>query len=207
MSVLLTALQYLVLLFSLILHEVAHGTMALRLGDTTAKDMGRLTFNPLKHLDPVGSVLMPIFTYLISLGRFAFGWAKPVPFNPLNFKNPLRDTALTAAAGPLANFALAALLSLVVRFRAAFHLSGAALEFIQLAILINLVWFVFNLIVIPPFDGSKILFYFTKGSSLEKFLYRYSLPLLLIILIFGSDFVVFIASIIFKFLTGIPIPL
>ncbi len=73
MSVLLTALQYLVLLFSLILHEVAHGTMALSLGDTTAKDMGRLTFNPLKHLDPVGSVLMPIFTYLISLGRFAFG--------------------------------------------------------------------------------------------------------------------------------------
>ena len=98
--------QLIILLFSVIIHEVFHGLAALYFGDDTAEKMGRLTLNPIKHLDPIGSVLLPLILVIMNSG-FVFGWAKPVPYNPLKLKNPRRDTALLALSGPLANFSLA----------------------------------------------------------------------------------------------------
>ena len=96
--------QLIVLLFSVVIHEVSHGAAAYRLGDPTAKLMGRLTLNPIKHLDFFGSLIMPFSVFLLTGGRFVFGWAKPVPFNPANLKNPRLGSALVALAGPLSNF-------------------------------------------------------------------------------------------------------
>ena len=102
-----------VLLFSVVIHEISHGYMALRLGDSTAKEMGRLTLNPIPHIDPMGSVVVPLFSLLVA-GQVFIAWAKPVPINPLNFPNYRRDDLLVAAVGPLSNIVLAFVCSLFV---------------------------------------------------------------------------------------------
>ena len=112
--------QLIILLFSVTIHEVSHGAMAYKLGDPTAKDSGRLSLNPLKHLDPFGSFLLPLFLFLVSKGSFVFGWAKPVPFNPLLLKKPKRDIGLVAFAGPAANLSLAIIFGLLLRFFSSF---------------------------------------------------------------------------------------
>lgn len=152
-QILLTVLP---VLLAVTVHEVAHGWMALRLGDPTAKLLGRLTFNPLKHLDPIG-------TLVFFLTR-TIGWAKPVPINPFNFRDPRRDMALVALAGPLANVLLALLcasayrgvvaLDLVDRFEILFLPIALML---RIAVMVNLGLALFNLIPIPPLDGSRIL--------------------------------------------------
>ena len=197
--------RYIIILYSLILHEISHGTMALILGDTTAKDMGRLSLNPLRHLDPVGSFLVPIFSYFMT--GIAFGWAKPVPYNPYNLKKQLSGAALIALAGPLANFCLAFLFAMVIRFNYLIGLSSSVVSFVSFIVLINCVWGIFNLIPIPPFDGSKILFFFTRGNKAERLLSRYSFFLLLIVIFFGYNFIFTLASIVFKLFTGIPVSL
>lgn len=148
------------------LHECAHGWVAYRLGDSTAKNSGRLTMNPVASIDPVGSLFLLLF---------GFGWAKPVPIDSRYFKNPRRDTALTALAGPLANF-LAAWVGGVVYFGIFIASRGLMPAFVQTFfwayITINVALAVFNLIPLPPLDGSKILGAFLPARALYTF-YRY----------------------------------
>ncbi len=152
------ALSIIVLLFSVIVHEVMHGLVALKFGDTTAQRAGRLTLNPLPHIDPFGTILLPAL--LIMTGSpILFGWAKPVPVNPLNFSNIKRGEFFVSAAGILANFGLAILAALTYHILNALPqnfpiLLGSILKFTTM---INLVLGIFNLFPIPPLDGSKIL--------------------------------------------------
>jgi Zn-dependent protease len=133
----------------LIIHEVAHAWAALKLGDSTAKDEGRLTLNPLKHLDPVGTLM------LVFVG---FGFAKPVPVDSSNFKRRKWDMAIVAAAGPLANFVLAAFLALISRILYAMGVTESFLQYVWGAVAVTIVLGVFNLLPLPPLDGSKILY-------------------------------------------------
>lgn len=164
-----------ILLFSVVIHEVAHGWMALRLGDPTAKDLGRLTLNPIPHIDPVGSVIVPLFSLLAS-GRVFIAWAKPVPINPSYFSNYRRDDILVSIVGPLTNYALAFVCTLlVVLFRQLLTLAPQGPSFEQDAlrfivhmfaggISLNIVLAVFNMIPIPPLDGSHVLASFLPPS-------------------------------------------
>lgn len=147
-------------LFAITLHEVAHGWVASKLGDTTAKAQGRLSLNPLRHIDPVGTLLVP--GLLLALGGFIFGWAKPVPVNWERLRHPRRDMALVAMAGPLANFAMAFAWALVLRLTIALP-DGFTYVSVPLALMgkagiaINVVLMLLNLLPIPPLDGSRVL--------------------------------------------------
>lgn len=186
----------------MIVHEVAHGLAALSLGDTTAKDAGRLTLNPLKHLDFFGSFLLPFSLYFLSAGTFVFGWAKPVPFNPLNLKNPKKGAGLIALAGPLSNFVLALVAALILRLGNVFNL-GLRADFLELALVVNLSLMVVNLFPIPPLDGSKILFALLpqKWEHFYQELERFSLFLILIFLFVGFRIVGFLVSLLIRLLT------
>ncbi len=151
------------LLIALILHEVAHGFVAYLLGDPTAKAQGRLSLNPLKHLDPIGTLA---FFFV------QFGWAKPVPINPRYFKNPRQGMMLTAMAGPGANFGLAALFALTLHTMPALGVPpGNAMYLVcYYAVFVNLILGTFNLIPIPPLDGSNILAYFLSPRLAYKYM-------------------------------------
>lgn len=152
------ALSIVILLFSVIVHEVMHGLVALKFGDHTAQKMGRLTLNPIPHIDLIGTILLPGLL-ILSGSPILFGWAKPVPVNPLNFSSLRRGELLVSAAGILANFGLAVLAAAIFHALNALPqtfpaLLGALLRF---TVVINLVLGVFNLFPIPPLDGSKVL--------------------------------------------------
>jgi Zn-dependent protease len=140
-----------ILFFSVIFHEVAHGWVAFRLGDPTARLYGRLTLNPFKHIDPLGTFVVPLA--LKFMGFFPIGWAKPVPINYANLKNPRRDMMLVALAGPATNISLA----LVASFLLAFPFELVVKDILSSIILVNLLLALFNLIPIPPLDGSRIV--------------------------------------------------
>lgn len=143
---------------AIVLHELAHGYAALALGDHTAREAGRLSFNPFRHVDRFGTVLLPLFlvvSQLLTIGRigFIFGWAKPVPVNPMVFRNPRRGMALVAAAGPASNFALALIASFAF---AAFGTKPVIGDFLIYFLIFNIVLGLFNLLPLPPFDGGRI---------------------------------------------------
>jgi len=182
------------ILIGLTIHEYCHALAAHKLGDNTAMDQGRLTFNPLKHIDLIG------FLFIVIAG---FGWAKPVQFNPDNLRRPRRDKAIIAAAGPLSNLILALLFILLIKAWLAYMISAASYEnadqiysifnsdaflvFISIIIrcaLINLGLFIFNLLPIPPLDGSHIVFSgLNLGVETERRIMRIGAPLLFVIMI------------------------
>ena len=166
-----------IILMSIIIHEVSHGFAAYLLGDDTAKRAGRLTFNPMRHIDTFGTIILPILILIITRGGLAFGYAKPVPINPYNFRNYKKDTALTAAAGPLSNFIIALILSLILRliiksidpFMQIGQTQAILLRLIYNVIFINLFLGLFNLIPFPPLDGSKVLGAFLSDELYFKY--------------------------------------
>lgn len=164
MGILIT---FVILIFSAIVHEVCHGLMAERLGDDTAREEGRITLNPLPHIDPFGTILVPLLIYFATGGRFWFGAAKPVPVNFNNLKNPKSGMALVSLAGPLSNFALAILFVIPIKLGLA---NFVAYPILVQAILINLILGTFNLVPIPPLDGSKILASLLPDEWLYKLL-------------------------------------
>ena len=153
------------ILFAITLHEFAHGWVANKLGDGTARMLGRLTFNPIKHIDPIGTIAVPLLAVL-SAG-IMFGWAKPVPVSVRNLKNPRRDMALIAVAGPISNLIMAAFWVVIMKIALPMAGSGIARGFADMAwigIYFNLILFFFNLLPIPPLDGSKVLSGFVPRS-------------------------------------------
>lgn len=192
-----------VLIISVVIHEFSHGYTAHLLGDDTAKNEGRLTLNPLKHLDLFGSFLVPFFTYLA--GGFILGWAKPVPYNPYNLKNQKWGPGAVAVAGPLSNFLVAIVFGLIIRYGSSLiFLPASFFEITTLIVFINLILGIFNLVPIPPLDGSKVLFTFlpSKWKNVESFLERYGFFILIFFIFFFFQHLLPIISFLFKMITG-----
>ncbi|MFM2383766.1 MAG: hypothetical protein RIQ72_338 [Candidatus Parcubacteria bacterium] len=191
-----------ILIMSVVIHEFAHGIAALWQGDPTAKLSGRLTLNPIKHIDPVGSIAVPLICAILP-GSIMFGWAKPVPFNPYNLRNRKWGEAIVAGAGPLSNILIALILSLIIRFFIPV-LSQPVVELFILAILTNLVLAIFNLVPLPPLDGSKIL-YSLFPAKMSRFIAIFERYGLMFTIIFIFAFVQVLDPIIwalFKLLVG-----
>lgn len=193
---------------SIVIHEVSHGFMAEYFGDDTARNAGRLTLNPIKHVDIFGSIILPAVLILSHAG-FLFGWAKPVPYNPNNLRDRKWGTIAVAAAGVLANFLIAIIFGLVIRLAPSFLPSSIVTNnfyFITSAIVVvNLALGIFNLVPIPPLDGSKILLSFLpdRAFSFAVNYERYSLILLLVFIVFFSNYLYPVLSFLFHLFTGL----
>lgn len=168
-TVLFYAIQLLSFLFALSVHEASHAWVADRLGDSTARRLGRVTLNPIAHIDLFGTIIFPVI--LAITGMPVFGWAKPVPVNPYNLRNPKRDSMWVSAAGPVSNLLVATvgalLLKLIPVNQPSLQIAGIIIAFL---IFLNIVLAVFNLIPIPPLDGSGIVEGLLKGQALEAYL-------------------------------------
>ncbi len=178
-------IQLAILFFSIIVHEVSHGYAALRSGDPTAKYSGRLTLNPLRHIDPFGTIVLPILLILMR-SPFLIGWAKPVPINPYYLRNPKKDMAKIGAAGPLSNLGLAIIFAIIYRITG----MGFISFFLLYAVFINLLLFLFNLVPVPPLDGSRIVAGFLTHDAYEKYMriepYGFIIVFALLFLLFNS---------------------
>ncbi len=190
-------LQIIILIMSVVIHEVSHGYMAYWLGDPTAKYANRLNFNPVNHLDIFGSFIVPVLL-IISHSPFLFGWAKPVPYNPYNLRNQKYGPALVGLAGPLSNLILAIIAGVILRALMVFGVvEGIFLQILVIIIFINILLMVFNLFPIPPLDGSKLLFALIPMSEHTKMMleqYGFVFLLIFIVLFRGLIELVFFAT-------------
>ena len=197
--------QIAILIMSVVVHEVAHGLTAYSLGDPTAKYEGRLTLNPVRHLDPFGSILVPALTYYA--GGIIFGWAKPVPYNPYNLRDQRWGPALVAAAGPRSNLFLAIVFGIVIQVIGEPTTSSAAavLQFSYMIVLVNVGLLIFNFVPIPPLDGSKVLFALLpyKWRHIQDILEQYGLFILVIFLVYFSSILGPIHRTLVSLLTGV----
>jgi len=201
---LLAIFQVLVLLYSVVIHEVAHGAIANALGDPTAKNLGRLTLNPIKHLDIFGSIVLPLFLFLVN-APFIFGYAKPVPYNPDNLSDRKYGPAKVAIAGPITNLILAVLFGLTLRFLPDVFSSSLIPQLLSFIVSLNLVLALFNLFPIPPLDGHWLLMTFlpSRMVGLRNFMYRYSMFIFIFFLFFIFPLIFPLVFLAFKFITGV----
>ena len=177
------------ILFAITLHEAAHGWVANKLGDPTAKNLGRITINPIKHIDPVGTVVVPLFLAMVS--PFVMGWAKPVPIQPRYFKSPLLDMALVAVAGPVSNFFMACFWAMFIQLAYMSLEHSQVLVFLaemgKNGIIINIVLMVLNLLPIPPLDGGRVVAGILPRKLAMPFmqLERFGMIIILLLLVSG----------------------
>lgn len=209
----ITIFSLVVLLFSVIIHELAHGYIAFSLGDPTAKYEGRLTLNPLKHLDPFGSIILPLLLLLATGGQGPiFGWAKPVPINPYNFKDQKWGTLKVAISGPLTNFGIAIILGLLIRFlppAGGFPQFAPFIQLMGIVVFYNFLWGIFNLLPIPPLDGSWILFRFLPrgAEKVKMYIQQYGMFILIFFIFFGGlTGLGFLAQLLYYIVAGAPLP-
>lgn len=195
-----------ILIFSVMIHEVAHGLTALRLGDPTAKNAGRLTLNPLKHIDLFGSIILPVICWL--LNGFVFAYAKPIPLTIANFKNPKVDLAKARLAGPLVNISLAVVLGLSLRCLTAIGIGSAIPDLVAILTLgtfINIILAMINMIPIPPLDGSGILYIIDLlPLKLIIFFESFGILLALLFIINFSPLILNLTFFVFRLIVGAP---
>jgi len=196
-----------VLLFSVVVHEVAHAWQALREGDTTARDLGRLTLNPIPHLDPVGSFLVPLVLHFLP-GDFLFGWAKPVPVNPRNYRNYRAGDIRVSLAGIVANLGLVVVCALALAVMTALQgppygsFGSSIITILTYGIFINLILAYFNLIPIPPLDGSHVLYHLLPPAAGARYraLGRYGVTVLfLTVVLFPGAFSMVLSPVVTAF--------
>lgn len=194
-----------VLVLSVVVHEVAHGFTAYKFGDLTAKYAGRLTFNPIKHIDPVGSIILPFLMSLLP-GGLILGWAKPIPINPYNFKRRKLGEFATAFAGPLSNIVIAGIFIILIRMAGPLGMSPIFVQLSMVIVVINSVLAFFNLIPIPPLDGYRIASLLLPSHLVDKyenFSQRFGIFIVLFFVFFlWNPIFLFLMSVI-KLLTGI----
>ena len=205
-TLLLPIFQIVVLLYSVVIHEVSHGLMADSLGDPTARNLGRLSLNPLKHLDMFGSVILPLLLFLVR-SPFIVGYAKPVPYVPENLRDRKYGPAKVAIAGPASNLVLAFLFGMTLRFLPDIFTSPLVPQLLSFIIVLNLVLAIFNLFPIPPLDGHWLLMTFLPRRFIKfrRFLYQYSLVLLIIFLIYIFPLIFPLVGLVYELLTGLKI--
>jgi Zn-dependent protease len=193
-----------ILIMSVVIHEVSHGFMAEYFGDKTARDADRLTLNPIKHIDLFGSIILPV-VLVLAHSPFMFGWAKPVPYNPNNLSNKKWGTIAVASAGVLVNFFIAIIFGIVIRFSANLALPDSFYFITSIIVIVNLALGIFNLIPIPPLDGSKIFFSFLPESAYSFVLTyeQYSFIILLVFIVFFSTYLAPLLTFLFHLLTGL----
>jgi Zn-dependent protease len=199
----LTLFTFVVFIFSAIAHEYMHGWAADELGDPTAKQAGRLTFNPLAHIDLFGSIILPAVLFLGSAGQVVLGYAKPVPFNPLNLRNPQKDSTKVALAGPAINLAIALIFGLFLRFSNLDPQSFISAAF-QIIVSINLLLFVFNMLPIPPLDGFSAIMPFLPPRyqmAAARFANQ-GMILVFLIVFFAFSVIAFIVNALFRLIVG-----
>lgn len=196
MDILSLIFYFIIVIPSSILHEYAHGWMAERLGDPTARYAGRLTLDPRSHIDLWGTIIMPIGLFLLTGGRFMFAYAKPVPYNPYNLKNQRWGPAMVGLAGPLSNLLLAVAVGAVLRL-----IPGSFFaEYLAIIVYINVMLMVFNLVPIPPLDGSKILFAVLPGNAykVKNFLEQHGFLILMFFVFFLFELISPIINLVFN---------
>jgi Zn-dependent protease len=189
---------------SVVIHEFAHGWMAYQLGDSTASDLGRLTLNPIKHLDFMGSFIVPLMLFIFTRGQFVIGWAKPVPYNPYNLRDQKYGSAKVAFAGPAANLLTALVFGISLRFVPMTEAFAGLIQIFGWIVFINLILAIFNLFPVPPLDGSKILFTFLPRSmdKVRVFLQRYGMFVLLFFFFFAFRLILPIVFGLFRLIVG-----
>ncbi|HAU07364.1 MAG: hypothetical protein UW46_C0010G0011 [Candidatus Yanofskybacteria bacterium GW2011_GWF1_44_227] len=203
-DLLILAVKIVIVLYSVVIHELSHGLMANSLGDPTAKRMGRLTLNPIRHLDIFGSIILPLLLYIVP-PHLVFGYAKPVPYNPLLLRDKKLGPAKVAFAGPISNIVLALLFGLVMRFMPFLIYSSVIQELFVFIIWINLALAIFNLMPIPPLDGHWLLMAFLpdRFNAFKLFLYRYNIILFVAFIMFVLPWLSYLISFLFRVITGI----
>lgn len=198
---------FLILIFSIIVHEVAHGLIAEREGDPTARMLGRITLNPLKHIDWFGSVILPLVLIVTGSG-FVVGWAKPVPYNPENLNHGNRSVAKVSIAGIIVNLVIATVFGLLIRGSLMFGLvSQSFIQIASIIVLINIILALFNAMPFAPLDGFRFLSAVLprRFAPTMALIERFSFPLLLVFILFGWKVIAPFAFVIFHFLTGIAV--